>query len=321
MRATSLRRLLLTDRDRPAGGARSPRPDLHDRALPARGARGSACPTRATRLELHVHADRGRGRARCLARAGSRAASRLLLVTPGAASARASSGPPSTSPAPATGSGTARPLPLVVARAERRRDCDREARLRRDRGPTRRAARRPTPRCEVFVALVARASLVLTNDTGPRHVAVALDRPVVTLLGPTDRATPRTGSSGRACCSRTSPAGRAGRACVRSATSAAWCASVPSARWRRPARCSRRADPRASPLRRGSSASRGEPMQRRGTSLCTCFCSRSARRCSPARPARGRCSRRPAGDAASPRPRRSSRARTGGPFRSRATSR
>jgi len=35
-------------------------------------------------------------------------------------------------------------------------------------------------------ALIARARLVLTNDTGPRHVAVALERPVVTLMGPTD---------------------------------------------------------------------------------------------------------------------------------------
>jgi heptosyltransferase-2 len=39
---------------------------------------------------------------------------------------------------------------------------------------------------EDLKALVARARLVLTNDTGPRHVAVALDRPVVVLMGPTD---------------------------------------------------------------------------------------------------------------------------------------
>ena len=44
----------------------------------------------------------------------------------------------------------------------------------------------PGPRLDEVVALVERASLVLTNDTGPRHVAVALGRPVVVLMGPTD---------------------------------------------------------------------------------------------------------------------------------------
>ncbi|MGE3171114.1 MAG: lipopolysaccharide heptosyltransferase II [Planctomycetota bacterium] len=36
-------------------------------------------------------------------------------------------------------------------------------------------------------ALVARAALMVTGDTGPRHLAVAFDRPVVCLMGPTDR--------------------------------------------------------------------------------------------------------------------------------------
>lgn len=44
----------------------------------------------------------------------------------------------------------------------------------------------PTDGLGTFKAVVARATLVLTNDTGPRHLAVALDRPVVTLMGPTD---------------------------------------------------------------------------------------------------------------------------------------
>lgn len=35
-------------------------------------------------------------------------------------------------------------------------------------------------------AIVARARLVVTNDTGPRHIAGALGVPVVTLFGPTD---------------------------------------------------------------------------------------------------------------------------------------
>jgi heptosyltransferase-2 len=39
---------------------------------------------------------------------------------------------------------------------------------------------------EDLKAFVERAALLLCNDTGPRHVAVALGRPVVTLMGPTD---------------------------------------------------------------------------------------------------------------------------------------
>jgi heptosyltransferase II len=35
-------------------------------------------------------------------------------------------------------------------------------------------------------AVISRASLVITNDTGPRHIAAALRRPLVTLFGPTD---------------------------------------------------------------------------------------------------------------------------------------
>lgn len=46
----------------------------------------------------------------------------------------------------------------------------------------------PTPGLEELKALVEHARLVLTNDTGPRHVAVALGRPAVVLMGPTDPA-------------------------------------------------------------------------------------------------------------------------------------
>ena len=42
-------------------------------------------------------------------------------------------------------------------------------------------------------ALVARCDLLITNDSGPRHFAPALGRPVVTIVGPTD---PRWSESG-----------------------------------------------------------------------------------------------------------------------------
>lgn len=37
-------------------------------------------------------------------------------------------------------------------------------------------------------ALVARAALLVTGDTGPRHIGVAFDRKIVCLMGPSDRA-------------------------------------------------------------------------------------------------------------------------------------
>ena len=41
--------------------------------------------------------------------------------------------------------------------------------------------------------LFARADLVITNDTGPRHIAIALKRNVITLFGPNDPAWTETG--------------------------------------------------------------------------------------------------------------------------------
>ncbi len=39
---------------------------------------------------------------------------------------------------------------------------------------------------DMLMGLVEKAAVVVTNDTGPRHFAVALDKPVVVLMGPTD---------------------------------------------------------------------------------------------------------------------------------------
>jgi len=38
-----------------------------------------------------------------------------------------------------------------------------------------------------LAALIRRAAITITNDSGPMHLAVALDRPVVSIFGPTDR--------------------------------------------------------------------------------------------------------------------------------------
>jgi heptosyltransferase-2 len=37
-----------------------------------------------------------------------------------------------------------------------------------------------------LAAIVRRAAICITNDSGPMHLAVALDRPVVSVFGPTD---------------------------------------------------------------------------------------------------------------------------------------
>ncbi len=48
------------------------------------------------------------------------------------------------------------------------------------------AATDPILPLEHLKALVQRCALMITGDTGPRHIAVALDRPVVCLMGPSD---------------------------------------------------------------------------------------------------------------------------------------
>ena len=37
-----------------------------------------------------------------------------------------------------------------------------------------------------LAALIRRATICVTNDSGPMHLAVALERPVVSIFGPTD---------------------------------------------------------------------------------------------------------------------------------------
>ena len=45
-----------------------------------------------------------------------------------------------------------------------------------------------------MAALLARCRMVITNDNGPMHLAVAVDTPTVTMYGPTDPAAWNPGS-------------------------------------------------------------------------------------------------------------------------------
>lgn len=45
---------------------------------------------------------------------------------------------------------------------------------------------KPIVPLDTLMALIQSSSLVITNDTGPRHFAVAFNKPVVVIMGPTD---------------------------------------------------------------------------------------------------------------------------------------
>ena len=178
-----LRRALLTEalptpRTR---GARLPVP-MTERYL--RITRRLGCPDRGAGLELAVDpavAERCEAQLRGL---GLEPGRPRLLVTPGASFGASKLWPPEHFAAACDGiarklglAPVLAPGPGEVAIAERIAATAQE--------PVPVFADR-SPDLEQLKALVAGAALVLTNDTGPRHVAVALDRPAIVLMGPTD---------------------------------------------------------------------------------------------------------------------------------------
>jgi heptosyltransferase-2 len=44
----------------------------------------------------------------------------------------------------------------------------------------------PAVPLDVLMAIIQSSALVISNDTGPRHFAVAFQKPVVVIMGPTD---------------------------------------------------------------------------------------------------------------------------------------
>jgi heptosyltransferase-2 len=137
-------------------------------------------------LELHVQPDAAERAEALLARAGVARGDRVLLVTPGAAFGASKLWPPEHFARACDEIRDRFGLLPVVAPAPNAAEIAIARRVSSAIGGRHAVLLEPDPSLAVFVAIAARAELVLTNDTGPRHVAVALDRPVVTLMGPTD---------------------------------------------------------------------------------------------------------------------------------------
>ena len=181
-----LRRALLTEAlAPPREGGRAHALPMSERYL--RITRHLGCPDRGDRLELAVDPAAAEAVERELARRGAGAQERLLVVAPGAAFGPAKRWP--TGHFAAAAELVARRLGLLPVVAP----GPGEAGLARAIAGAMRvhalALVDPTPDLPQMKALVARAALVLTNDSGPRHLAVALGRPVVVAMGPSD---PRT---------------------------------------------------------------------------------------------------------------------------------
>ncbi len=177
-----LRRALLTHPLAPprAGARRRPVP-MVQRYLRLVAALG--CPARGTALSLAVTPAAAARLEQRLAASGL-AGARLAAVTPGASFGASKLWPPAAF-AEACDSLVDRlglapvlaPGPAEVALARRVAASMRRSALVLDEPPT---------SLEELAALVARSALIVTNDTGPRQLAVALGTPAVVLMGPTD---------------------------------------------------------------------------------------------------------------------------------------
>ena len=122
--------------------------------------------------------------AKRLALAGVGEAEPLVVVTPGASFGASKLWPPEHFAAACDGLRAARGLRAVLAPGPGEEAVAQAIAARASAAPL--VLDAPVTTLPELAALVARSKLVLTNDTGPRHIAVALGTPVISLLGPTD---------------------------------------------------------------------------------------------------------------------------------------
>jgi heptosyltransferase-2 len=146
--------------------------------------RALGCPDQGTQLELRVDPESAERVAKDLARRGAPEDARVLLVAPGAAFGASKLWPPEHFARACDGLARRHGLLPVLAPAASEVATAQAIRARMSERAIVVAA--PEADLEQLKALVARASLLLTNDTGPRQIAVALGRPAVVLMGPTD---------------------------------------------------------------------------------------------------------------------------------------
>lgn len=137
-------------------------------------------------MQLFTRPEHDQEADRLLTQAGRKTDQPFVVITPGASFGSAKMWPPDRFAAVADQCVDQLGALVAVAGAPRERPV-------LDRVVS--AARRPVldlARMSVDLALfksvMRRTSLVITNDTGPRHIAAAMNVPVVTLFGPTDPA-------------------------------------------------------------------------------------------------------------------------------------
>jgi heptosyltransferase-2 len=146
--------------------------------------RALGCADAGQALDLPLDAGAAERVAKRLALAGVGEAEPLVVVTPGASFGASKLWPPEHFAAACVGLREARGLRAVLAPGPGEEVVARAIAARA--GAPTLVLDEPVTTLSELAALIARAKLLLTNDTGPRQMAVALGTPVISLLGPTD---------------------------------------------------------------------------------------------------------------------------------------
>jgi heptosyltransferase-2 len=146
--------------------------------------RALGCPDVERRSSLSVDRAARDAASKRLAEAGVAAGAPTLVVTPGASFGSSKLWPPAHFAAAADAIARGHGLAVVLAPGPGEEALAREI-ARAMEVPAAVLADPPTSLAEL-AALIAGAALHLGNDTGPRHIAVAVGTPTVVLIGPTD---------------------------------------------------------------------------------------------------------------------------------------